>query len=247
MVILPFLAVAMPLALVVVLRVFLDRDTISSLGLEPVPTWAYEIFSGFAVAACLASIIFIAGASFGWITFRGHLTGGVFSATFVAVFAFLLTSNAVVAFSEEFMFRGYVFVNSRAGWGIPAAVGISSVLFSLGHIFNPGFTWLVAVNLVLAGVLLAYATVVTGNIWWAAGFHTAWNFFQGSIFGFSVSGTSAASISLFITKIKAPVWVMGGGFGPEGGVVATVAFLAGIGLLWIFSRTRKGNENAGTA
>jgi uncharacterized protein len=247
MVILPFLSVAMPLGLVVVFRAFVDREPLRTLGLESVPAWAYELFSGFAVAACLVTVIFIAGSSFGWLTFRGHFAGGMLNATFAAVFAFLLVSNAAVAFSEELMFRGYVFFNTKSGWGVPVAVGVSSILFSLGHIFNPGFTWLVAVNLALAGVLLAYATRATGNIWWAAGFHTAWNFFQGSIFGFSVSGTSAASISMFITKVTAPAWVMGGGFGPEGGLVATAAFLAGIGLVWVVGRGRKGIEDAGAA
>jgi uncharacterized protein len=241
------LSVALPLALVICFRVLVDRQPIQSLGLESTSTWAYEMASGFAVAAVLASAVFIAGSSFGWLTFRGHLTGGMLNVTFIGVFIYFFASTAVVAFGEEFMFRGYIQANIKEGWGVPAAIGVSSVLFSLGHVLNPGFSWLVAVNLVLAGVLLAYATAITGNIWWAAGFHTAWNFFEGSIFGFPVSGATTGSLSVFITKIQAPAWVMGGRFGPEGGAVATAAFLTGIGLLWIFGRARKGQEDAGAA
>lgn len=241
------LSVALPLLLVVCFRVFVDRKPLRTLGLEPVQTWGYEMISGFAVAACLASAVFIAGSSFGWLTFRGHLTGGILNVTFAIVFIYFFAATAVVAFGEELMFRGYILTHVKEGWGVPAAIGVSSVLFSAGHLLNPGFNWLVVVNLILAGILLAFATALTGNIWWAVGFHTAWNFFEGSIFGFPVSGAASGSISVFITKVKAPVWLMGGAFGPEGGIVVTIVFLAGIGLLWVVGHGRKGRTDAGAA
>lgn len=81
------------------------------------------------------------------------------------------------------------------------------------------------VNIILIGVLFAYMYLLSGNIWMCIGYHITWNYFQGNIFGFLVSGTS--SRGLLTTVIEKDTIINGGAFGPEGGLVVTFIILLG--------------------
>ncbi len=241
----PVAPVLMLIVLAIVFRLFWDREPVATMGLESTPTWGFEMISGFAVGIFLISSLFAATALVGGLTFKSHFSGGMMNYAFFGILLFFFIGTLFQVFAEEIVFRGYLFVTVKKGWGMAAAVGVSSVLFGAAHIFNPGFSAFVAFNLILAGVLMALAVVVTRNIWWPLGFHLAWNFFEGYVYGFPVSGLSASPISLFITKVSAPKWLLGGGFGPEGGLAATIAFSAGI--VWLLVKLKKGTEDAGTA
>jgi uncharacterized protein len=241
----PIGPVLMLIVLALVFRVFWDRQPIATMGLESTTTWGYEIISGFAVGVVLISLIFAAAALAGGLTFKSHFSGGMINIGFFGVLVFFFIGMLFQVFAEEIVFRGYLFTTVKSGWGVAAAVAVTSVLFSFAHAFNPGFSWFIVPNLVLAGVLMALGVVVTGNIWWPLGFHLAWNFFEGYVYGLPVSGMTASPISLFITKVSAPAWLLGGTFGPEGGVAATIAFSAGI--VWLLIRLKRGSGNAGAA
>jgi membrane protease YdiL (CAAX protease family) len=241
---LPLLSVFMPLALAVCFRIFWDRRPLKTLGLESVPSWGVEIGYGFAVGAILVTVIFLTVAAAGWLTWKVHFVGGMANLMFISVIFYLFTAALAVAFSEEFVFRGYILQNLLDDWGAVVAIAVSSILFGLGHLFNPGFNGLVAVNLTLAGAVMGYGVVIYKNLWWPIGFHVAWNFFEGPLYGMPVSGVSAASISLFITKMNGPAWLIGGKFGPEGGALATLALMAGLAGLWFVDRNRRSKADA---
>jgi hypothetical protein len=241
----PVVPVLMLIALAICFRVFWDREPVATMGLESTPTWGYDLVSGFAVGLVLISLVFVIPLLTGGLTFKSHFTGGMFNVAFFAIMAFFFIGMLFQVFAEEIVFRGYLFVTVKSGWGMMTAVAVTSVLFGVGHIFNPGFSWAIALNLVLAGILMALGVVVTGNIWWPLGFHLAWNFFEGYIYGFPVSGLTASPISMFFTKITAPSWLMGGSFGPEGGLAGTLAFTAGI--IWLLYLNKKKEKNARTA
>lgn len=237
--------VLMLIVLAIVFRVFWDREPVATMGLESTPTWGFEMISGFAIGVFLVSVLFAVTALAGGLTFKSHFSGGMMSLGFFGVLAFFFIGMLFQVFAEEIVFRGYLFVTVKGGWGVAAAVVVSSVLFGFAHFFNPGFSLSIAVNLILAGVLMALGVVVTGNIWWPLGFHLAWNFFEGYVYGFPVSGLTASPISLFITKVSAPQWLLGGSFGPEGGIAATIVFSAGI--VWLLIRLKRRDRDAGTA
>jgi len=241
----PVAPVLMLIVLAIVFRVFWDREPVATMGLASTPTWGYEFISGFAVGIFLISTIFAATALAGGLTFKSHFSGGMLNYAFFGVLVFFFIGMLFQVFAEEIVFRGYLFVTTEKGWGAAAAVAVTSVLFGLSHFFNPGFSVFVAANLVLAGVLMALGVVVTRNIWWPLGFHLAWNFFEGYVFGFPISGVSATPVSLFITKVGAPAWLLGGSFGPEGGAAATIAFSAGI--IWLLIKLKRRGRDAGTA
>jgi hypothetical protein len=133
----------------------------------------------------------------------------------------------VAAFVEETLFRGYAF-QTLIQWVtfLPAVVAFS-VLFAYAHYFNPNVTMLSLVNVGLAGVWLSVAYMKTRSLWLPFGLHLSWNFSQTSLYAFPTSGGSLEGQKLWDSVQTGPVWVTGGAFGPEGGVLATVALIVG--------------------
>ena len=134
---------------------------------------------------------------------------------------FFLTAAA----GEELMFRGYLFQTlMQAVTFLPAAV-IMSLIFGITHLANPNVTAFAAVNVALAGLWLSFAYLKTRSLWLPLGLHAAWNFSQTTLFSFPTSGQEFLERRLFMTSVSGPEWITGGLFGPEGGVLATLALI----------------------
>jgi hypothetical protein len=69
-----------------------------------------------------------------------------------------------------------------------------------------------------AGLLLGAAYKYSGTLWLPIGIHWAWNFTQGNIFGFEVSGKDLGA-SLLKSTVSGPDWLTGGAFGAEASVI----------------------------
>lgn len=95
----------------------------------------------------------------------------------------------LVALTEEIAFRGFVLGHLlTAGANRFVALFLSSALFSLMHIFNPNFSLIAFLNILLAGILIGSTYIYTRNLWFAIALHLFWNWLQGPILGFEVSG-----------------------------------------------------------
>lgn len=129
----------------------------------------------------------------------------------------------LVSVSEELMVRGYVLNNLLAVANKYIALFISAVIFALLHSLNAGLTWLAMVNLFLAGVLLGSAYIFTKNLWFAFSLHLFWNFIQGPLLGYKVSGNTTDSY--FCSLPSGNQYLSGGDFGFEGSVVCSVLCL----------------------
>lgn len=142
-----------------------------------------------------------------------------------------------VAVSEEIYSRGYVQGLLRHHYGSTTAIVVSSILFALLHSMNPGMfsSPLPVINLIMAGVIMAVAREVTGGLWWPIGLHLTWNYFQGYIYGFNVSGTTR-DYSLLHTVDQGPAWLSGGGFGIEGSAVSIVLLVLGTIAVYMIYR-----------
>ena len=144
---------------------------------------------------------------------------------------------ALVAVGEEVIFRGVLFRWIDQKWGFPVALGVSALLFGLVHWSNPGGTlWSSVAIAVEAGLLLGAAYKWSGTLWLPIGIHWAWNFAQGNIFGFAVSGNNAGK-SLLNACVEGPDWLSGGAFGAEASVVAVVA--GGALAAWFIYRVHR--------
>jgi membrane protease YdiL (CAAX protease family) len=117
-----------------------------------------------------------------------------------------------------------------------AAVLIAAGLFGMTHMFFAGASPLSVLSNSLGGVAYALAFVLTGRIWLGFGLHFAWNFVQGPMLGFIVSG-HALGRGLFRIDDFGPDWLTGGAYGPEGGIVGLAMRFAVIGAVVTAGRT----------
>ncbi len=127
-----------------------------------------------------------------------------------------LAIYALVALWEEAVFRGYPLIR-----GSKVSLVVTSLLFSLGHSANPGFTPLAFLGIFTAALMLGVIRVKAG-FFSAVGLHFSWNFFVGSFWGFVVSGIRLGS--LFRSELIGPELITGGEFGPEASLVAIALF-----------------------
>ena len=148
---------------------------------------------------------------------------------------FSFTLFFLVAVSEEIFFRGILFRMINRRWNIWAALVISALIFGGLHILNDNATlWSSIAIAIEAGSLLGAAYAYSKNIWLPIGIHWIWNYTQGNILGFPVSGEDNLT-SIITPEISGPQWLTGGSFGAEASVISAV-----IGLLislWFIRKT----------
>jgi membrane protease YdiL (CAAX protease family) len=211
---------------------FVDRRPFVELGFARRPGWVQNLVLGAAMAA--VQIALIAGVAWaaGWIDLS-LAPLDLFPSLWQSTAAFALF--ALVALGEELFFRGYVQVNLDEGLGVLPSIALSSILFALFHGLNPNLNALGLLNIALAGCLLGYGRSVTGGLWFPIAYHWSWNLIQGAGFAFPVSGVRYAGLIAVADAGTAP-WLTGGAFGPEGGLLGTLALLAAFPLLWLWGR-----------
>ncbi len=142
------------------------------------------------------------------------------------VFALLI----LVAIFEELVFRGYILNNLMESLPKEAALFVSATLFAVFHSLNPDFNLIAFINIFIAGVLLGINYIYTRNLWFAVFFHFSWNFFQGPVLGFQVSGFELPA--LLQQNNKGSVLLTGGKFGLEASWLVTIAMSITILILY---------------
>lgn len=140
----------------------------------------------------------------------------------------------LVALFEELMFRTYALFVLAERYPMTVAILINSIGFGLVHLANPGYTPLAFLNIVLAGVLFSVFTLLKQNVSWAIGIHFGWNFAQGILLGYKVSGIDTPRA--LIAKPIGEAYLSGGTFGIEGSIFCTLVL--GILVLWLLYRYR---------
>ncbi len=148
-----------------------------------------------------------------------------------------LVAFSCVAISEELVVRGFFLQTINQIWGGLAAIITTSVFWGFAHLFNPRADLLAVFNIVIAGLIFAYAYNITGHLWLPIAMHLSWNFAEGAIFGFPVSGYTVDK-PIYQATPDGPSQITGGRFGPEGGLVSLFALVvAGLILYgWNLSR-----------
>lgn len=200
------------------MRKFMDRKSFKSLGF----TWkgySNEAGLGFFAASALLGIGSIMLVAMGYLSF-------IAISFDIAPLLLEIVIMLVVAFVEELLFRGYLLNNllqSVNKWG---ALSISAALFSLFHGSNPDVTGFAIINIFLAGILLGLNYIFTKSLWFGIFFHFAWNYLQGPVLGYEVSGLQLTS--LLQQSISGPESWTGGPFGFEGSLLCPVLFIAAI-------------------
>lgn len=136
--------------------------------------------------------------------------------------------------AEEALFRGYPLQTlTRANLAWLGAV-LTALGFAAVHLTNPNVVpGLTLLNTALAGVLLAAGYLRTRSLWFPIGWHWAWNWMQGAIVGFPVSGIERVTPAPLLRAVNTgPEWLTGGAYGIEGGAACTVALLISTIFIW---------------
>jgi membrane protease YdiL (CAAX protease family) len=139
---------------------------------------------------------------------------------------------AFIAVSEELVFRGYILNNLMQSFNKWIALLISAILFTLFHVINPGIGAIPLASLFLAGILFGLNYIYTKNLWFSIMLHFSWNFFQGPLSGFKISGVDFSS--LLQIEIKGDNSITGGDFGFEGSFIATALLFITAAALYLF-------------
>ena len=172
----------------------------------------------------------------------GHLAlerplGGLSSLP-VAAALFIFLGWMVQGAAEELLTRGFLLPILGIRWGTVAGVLVSSLLFSLLHLANPNINAISILNLALFGLFAALYALYEGGLWGVFALHAIWNWAQGNLFGFAVSGMEIKSGTLLDLMEAGPDQMTGGLFGPEGGLVVTLVLGLSILLVgWVARRS----------
>lgn len=236
-------SILMPILLVYLFRCFYDKKSFASLGVGFENGWVKKLVFGLLIGAILASVVFLIQILFGWaiLTQGGEGKTPPFLSGLLVI---VLVSGIGASLTEELTFRGYILQNLSEDWGVAVGVILSSFLFGYAHFLNPHFSFFIGLNLTLAGALFAYAYLSSGSLWLPIGLHFAWNFFEGFVYGFPVSGIGAGGVSLLSSKAVGPALVTGGIFGPEGGLAGVAAYLVGFLILRMIKFEKRLKESA---
>lgn len=223
-------------------RRFIDRRSFRSLGFKLTPKSWIDLGVGFAIPGLLMGLIFVFELLIGWTSFerwawQGAELGSVAVGLASGLFAFIL-----VGFSEEILSRGYHLQNLKDGLNLGWAVVISSGVFALLHAANPNSSWISTIGILFAGFYLAYGWIRTGQLWLSIGLHIGWNFFEGNVFGFPVSGLT--TFRLIHHTTTGPEIITGGAFGPEAGLIVLPAMALGILFIYLYTEKVPGSDQA---
>jgi membrane protease YdiL (CAAX protease family) len=190
-----------------------------------------DLGAGIVIGALVMGGIFAVEWAWGALHVDGARLPDLGLVTWLLVLAFL-------AFWEEFFFRSLMLsglvVLVRRRW---LAVMAMAAFFGLTHAGNPNASALSVLGNALGGLMYAVAFLGRGRIWLPAGLHFAWNFFQGPVLGFPVSGLDMGG--LVQQSAVGSDLLTGGSYGPEAGLVGMAFRFVAIGLL-VALRLRSG-------
>ena len=200
---------------------FISKERFISIGLDFI-NYKNDFYQGLAVGTGLISIGF-----FTLIILNLTSIDLTYFSIYDQVFYFFLF--IVVSLNEEIAIRGYILHNLSQSFNKYIALIISSFVFMGMHLGNPNIGVLPLMNLFLAGIFLGVYRIHKNNLWFPIGAHLMWNYLQGPIYGFEVSGNKINS--LFEQKLNGHELLTGGNFGYEGSIILTVFLIISIFLI----------------
>jgi membrane protease YdiL (CAAX protease family) len=176
-------------------------------------------------------------AAFGYITFeKGNSQPQGLAALGGVLLVFL--GWTVQGPAEEAISRGWLLPTIGARYSPILGVIVSSIVFAIFHSLNPNLNPIAILNLLLFGIFTALYALYEGGLWGVFSIHAVWNWAQGNVFGFEVSGGAVSGGTLFNLMEVGPDVITGGPFGPEGGLAVTVVLVASCVVVWWLSERR---------
>lgn len=227
-------------ASVYIARRWLDKMSFESLGLKLSQQALVDVLVGIGITVVQMGLIFVAMLGLGWLRFEGFAWEfDPINTVITGVLTFLI-GFIFVGWNEELLSRGYHLQTIASGINVFWGVIISSAVFGLLHLANPSASWVSTAGIFFAGIFLAYGYIRTKQLWLPIGLHIGWNFCEGVVFGFPVSGLDVYALTRI--EVTGPEIWTGGPFGPEAGLIVLPALVIGAGLIYLYTINRNAND-----
>jgi uncharacterized protein len=229
------------IAIVTGVLALIERKSLFAYGYQGTAR-AVRFFSGLAWGfICISALVLVLWKT-GLLAFDGQMLHGSTILRDAAAWAVVFL---LVGICEESLLRGYVQYTMTRGIGFWWGALIFSFLFGFGHRGNPGES---PVGLFAAGAIgLVFCLSIwyTGSLWWAVGFHAAWDWGESYFYGTSDSGLIARGHLLSEHPVGKLLW-SGGTTGPEGSLYTVPLLIIVALVMWFWWRRRVQSPFAGT-
>lgn len=202
-----------------------------------------QFVSGLGWGAAMLSLLVFLLRKAGLLVFDGQLLRGGKAACYASIWLGLFL---LVGMAEEYLFRGYLQFTLARGiaaigswlhvpaskiWGFWVAAVVLSFGFGFGHTTNAGESPIGLVAAGLIGMVFCLSLWRTGSLWWAVGFHAAWDWAESYLYGVADSGSMAQG-HLFATHPAGRPILSGGGTGPEGSLLILPVLVLTAAIVW---------------
>ncbi|MCF8412729.1 MAG: CPBP family intramembrane metalloprotease [Melioribacteraceae bacterium] len=226
---------------------FADKRNLTDLGLSLNSDWLKDFGGGMLIGTIIIVIVFVTEYSLGWVKVTGYFYSRN-NLNFGMELLGRFFGYFLVAYMEEIFSRGYLIKNIAEGFShrfsakqsVMFALIISSIIFGVLHGANPNSSFISSLNLIFIGGLYGYSYLMRGSLAFPIGVHFMWNFVEGNMFGFPVSGFQPEVSVLSIEQLGSEYWT-GGQFGPEAGALIFPALICGFFMTRMWFRMRLGS------
>src|SRR5882762_4771920 len=141
-----------------------------------------------------------------------------------------LGANLCVGVAEEFWFRSYFLQALWKSMGFwPASIVIALIFAADHYFFKTGENIWDVITLVSLSLMMCYSVLRTGTLWFAVGFHIAFDYMQLFVIG-TPNGARLPQGRLLDASFDGPAWLTGGVLGTE----ASFLMYPMIALLWLY-------------
>ncbi len=204
-----------------------ERRRIDSYGLPVGSALGARTWEGAAAGVVMAGAVAVGMYALGGMQIRGLATTG--SALAVSALAWL-AANICIGVAEEFWYRSYVLQTLWKSLGFWPAAIVIALLFTADHYFyKTGENVWDVITLVSLSLLMCYSVLRTGTLWFAVGFHIAFDYMQLFVIG-TPNGAETPVGRMLDVRFEGPDWLTGGVLGTE----ASFLMYPMIALLWVY-------------
>ena len=208
-----------------------ERRRIDSYGLPVSHALSGQTFEGFLAGVVMAGAVAIGMFALGGMQIHGlAVTGRTLAISALA----WLGATILVGIAEEFFFRSYVLQTLWKSIGFwPAAIVIALYFAAAHYFFKPGENVWDVITLVSLSLVMSYSVLRTSALWFAVGFHAAFDYMQLFVIG-TPNGTRIPVGRMLDVTFHGPAWLTGGVLGTEASYLMYPAILA----FWLYIAIR---------
>lgn len=166
----------------------------------------------------------------GYLAFDGRMLHGPTIVKYAAAWGLMFL---LVGIFEESTLRGYLQYTMTRGVGFWWGALLFSFLFGFAHTSNPGESPVGLFSAGAIGLVFCLSIWYTGSLYWAVGFHAAWDWGESYFYGTADSGLVTQGHLYSVHPLGNILW-SGGKTGPEGSILIVPLLVVVAILMWLW-------------